>query len=134
MGEPDLSGQHRLRKLYETYKEHNTIIVGVDFDDTVFSLDGIFDTLCSGVRGALLEGKDNITICLYTVADTQSLKYKVEMMKLWGIPARYVNKSPVSIGDGSKPFFNLLLDDKAGLCESYRLLKDFNSLIKRYKV
>lgn len=119
----------QLQKLHDIYKEHNRIIIGVDFDDTIFPLDNKRASICESVRQLLLECKAFSTICLYTIADEQSIKYKVEIMKLWGIAPAYVNESPVVLGDGKKPYFNILLDDKAGLIESYQLLKKFNETL-----
>lgn len=135
MKEPNLENEHRLRKLWETFKTHGSLIVGVDFDDTVFpAKDHCWTTLCDGVKQALLEAYPNIKICLYTVADDQSLRYKVALMKEWGLEPKYINESPIKIGNGQKPYFNLLLDDKAGLYESLQLLRRFNSLTKKYTI
>lgn len=115
----------KLQKLIGVHMKHPTIIVGVDFDDTVFPLDERYRGLCKDVRDLLVRLKPFITICLYTVADEQSIKYKVELMKLWGIEPRYVNESPIKLGNGAKPYFNVLLDDKAGLVETILLLEEF---------
>tara|TARA_R110000851_G_scaffold41665_1_gene104371 strand:- start:1119 stop:1496 length:378 start_codon:yes stop_codon:yes gene_type:complete len=118
---------NNLAKLHKVFKEHGKIIIGVDFDDTVFPLDPECASMCKAVRLLLQECKVYSILCLYTVADTQSLEYKKEIMSLWGIPVDYVNESPVKLGDGSKPYFNILLDDKAGLYETYLLLQKFNN-------
>lgn len=39
-----------------------------------------------------------------------------------GIKLEYINESPVSLG--AKPYYNLLLDDRAGLGEAIKLLRD----------
>lgn len=116
----------RYNKLKEVYKEYSTIIVGVDFDDTLFALNDVYKDTSKAIRQLLLEAKPIITLCLYTVADDQSLKYKIALMEEWGIAPDYVNESPVKLGNGDKPFFNILLDDKAGLIESFELLREFN--------
>ena len=114
-----------VKKLISIFKQHGAIIIGVDFDDTIFPLNDKYINRCKAIRATLEEAKVCSKICLYTVADEQSLKYKIELMKLWGIPPDYVNESPIKLGDGSKPFFNILLDDKAGLNEAHNILKQF---------
>ena len=47
-------------------------------------------------------------------------------MRLWGIEPEFVNESPIELGDGGKPFFNILIDDKAGFTEVYNLLHKLN--------
>lgn len=121
-------------KLIELLEYHNTIIVGLDFDDTIFSLSKDVDIIkrCEDVRALIksLNETSLITICLYTVADEQSIKYKVALMKEWGIAPAYINESPVTLGNGAKPYFNILLDDKAGLPYTYEVLMDFKQYIK----
>lgn len=118
-----------LERLYEVYKKHGKIIIGVDFDDTIFALDPRREKMCEAVRTLLKQCSKYAKICLYTVADKHSLKYKVKLMEFWGISPDFVNESPIKLGDGSKPYFNVLLDDKAGLTESYELLNKFISIL-----
>ena len=119
------------QKLLDTIEKHGRLIVGVDFDDTIFALNPIYDNRAANLRKLLkdLVDKDAITICLYTVADKQSILYKVALMESWGISPEFVNESPVKLGDGGKPFFNLLIDDKAGFTEVYNYLHKLNQEI-----
>ena len=113
-----------LEKLLNVYKQHDTIIIGVDFDDTIFKFSEDANEKDIIIRRKLLKYlKPYITICLYTVSDNDSLRYKIALMKEWDIEPDYINESPVKIGNGAKPFFNLLLDDKAGLQETTKVLK-----------
>lgn len=121
--------KYETEKLLEVLGYHNTIIVGLDFDDTIFPLsnnEGI-KKRCEKVKDLIYSVKDKITLCLYTVADEQSLLYKKKLMELWEIPPAYINKSPVKLGDGTKPYFNILLDDKAGLNEAIEILTEFKN-------
>jgi len=120
---------NQLTKLYNVYNKHGNIIIGLDFDDTIFALDPKRESICNKVRSLIKECKVYSKICLYTVGDDQSIKYKIELMKLWGIEPDYINESPIKLGNGDKPYFNILLDDKAGLIESYNLLKQFNNTL-----
>jgi len=118
-------------KLIKAYKQHKTIIVGLDFDDTIFPLTKTsrVQDRCGDVLGLIIEIKDLITICLYSVGSNQELIYKEHIMDLRGIKPEYINESPVKIGNGGKPYFNILLDDKAGLNESIEILKEFKNNI-----
>lgn len=120
-----------LDKLLKVYEEHKTIIVGLDFDDTIFPLNDSEEDTCEKVRYLIkfLQSRGKIVVCLYTVADNQSIKYKVALMKLWGIYPNYINESPIKLGNGQKPYFNILLDDKAGLPYTYNLLNEFKDTI-----
>lgn len=124
---------YELDKLVATYNEHNCIVVGVDFDDTVFPFTNsmFVEDRCKIVRDLLISIRSNITLCLYTVADEQTLKYKVEIMNQYGLSPDYINDSPVSPWEDSKKlFFNILLDDKAGLNETIETLTKFKDRIE----
>ena len=123
--------RYETKKLLKVLKDYGTIIVGVDFDDTVFPLnDTIYiRTRCNKVVTLLKELKDKITICLYSVAGDQSLKYKKYIMETLGIKPAYINESPIKLGNEVKPYFNILLDDKAGLNEAIEILTEFKNKI-----
>lgn len=123
--------ERELEKLISVYKEHKQIIVGLDFDGTIFPFEESDIEICERVKKLIkdLHLRGKIVICLYTVADIQSIKYKIELMKLWGITPNYINESPIKLGNGDKPYFNILLDDKAGLPYTYDLLREFKNKI-----
>jgi len=122
--------QKLIKKLYDAYLQHGTIILGVDFDNTVFPLDTMFIEECYETVELVKRAMPYSTICLWTVADKWSLVYKVALMEAMGIKAAYVNESFIQLGDGPKPFFNLLLDDSAGLEEAKAILEGFLQLIE----
>ncbi len=122
------------QQLQQILETHDRVIVGVDFDNTVFPLDEKEDTeiRCNRVIKILHELREMkvITICLYSIGSAQELKYKSHIMKLYGIPPKYVNTSPVVLHkDCSKPYFNILLDDKAGLNETITILEELKKLL-----
>lgn len=101
---------------------HEKLVIGFDFDNT------IFDTYNRGgdysqVISVLQECKKlGWILCLYTAELKEDwLRWKVDYCKHFGIEPDYVNESPLIKGT-KKPFFNLLLDDRAGLEETYTLL------------
>lgn len=119
----DFSDSHSyyIERLKEEYLKHKKLIIGFDFDDTVFryktpyNLNYIISLLrvCKSV---------DFTLCLWTCCpEPSSLKYKVEICKHLGIEPDYVNESPLFPGT-TKPYFNILLDDRAGLDSSYYIL------------
>lgn len=126
--------RYETQKLVDAWKEHGSIIVGVDFDDTIFPLtpNDYITNRCSIVQDLLIAllDLDSIILCLYTVSDNQSIQYKRTLMDLWKISPHKINNSPVSLGNGDKPFFNILLDDKAGLNETIEILQEFLTYIE----
>lgn len=120
-------------KLMEAFNRHGKIVIGVDFDDTFFTNVPELQKRCENVRSLLKEAMPFATICLWTVADPRSLDYKVEIMRLYGIPTQHPNSSPVEYPQSRKPYFNLLLDDNAGLRSAMGDLRTFIDIVENLR-
>lgn len=112
-----------IKRLILEYEAHGKLVVGFDFDNIIFDVhnSGIN---CSEVISLLQECKKlGFILCLYTAELREDwLKWKVDYCKHFGIEPDYVNESPLLPGT-KKPFFNILLDDRAGLESAYQILK-----------
>ena len=65
-----------------------------------------------------------IVLCLWSICqDEKEIEFKVNYCTEKGIKIDYVGTSPFKMGIGSKQFFNVLLDDRAGLESAYYNLK-----------
>lgn len=122
-----------VEKLVRIYKEHGSIVVGLDFDNTIFPLsdDIRVELRCDDVRALIHKIRPKIKLCLWTVAADWSLKYKVVITEeLYSIELDAINASTMYDEPDSirKPFFNLLLDDNAGLDEAMSILREFDEL------
>lgn len=126
------------RRLLWEYNHYGRLIVGVDFDNTIRPVKQ--DSSCEAVVELLkrCSADPKIVLCLWTISGSSeghlsnghlSLQEKVEYCKSLGIKLDYINKSPFLedefLEDDSckKQFFNVLLDDRAGLESAYRNLK-----------
>lgn len=124
----------KLPDLYEkiaaVYATHNNLIIAVDFDDTVYDWkDKGWD--CHKVVDLLLIAQAvlNVKIILFTCRDGEKLDFAVEYVKSKGIELHGVNSNPEYPYTSSKPFYNILLDDKACLLECCQSLQ---KLITKY--
>ena len=119
--------EHRLIEEYEKY--HN-LIIGFDFDNTIC---GLNNESISKVILLLQECKKlEFTLCLYTISTSEEwLAWKVKYCEYFGISPDYINDSPVLRGD-RKPFFNILLDDRAGLNEACACLETVVNYIQNH--
>lgn len=110
----------RLKKEYET---HGKLVVGFDFDNTIFDVHNNGGNYSEIITLLQQCKKLGFTLCLYTAELREDwLKWKVDYCKHFGIEPDYVNESPLLPGT-KKPFFNILLDDRAGLESAYQTLK-----------
>jgi hypothetical protein len=111
-------------RLLEDYDIHNgKLVIGVDFDNTIYdthNVGGDFSCVIDLVKECI---NMDMIICLYTSSQTyEDIERKIDIFKdIFGKEPDYVNMSPLSMG-ADKPFFNILLDDRAGLEESWEVL------------
>lgn len=123
-----------VERLIKEYETHGKLVVGFDFDNTIFD---VHNNGCnySNIINILKECKAlGFILCLYTLELREEwLKWKIDYCKHFGIEPDYVNDSPILQG-AKKPFFNILLDDRAGLESAYLTLKTvINYINENYK-
>lgn len=122
---------YRLKSEYCKYK---SLVIGFDFDNTVFDYynkGGDYTEIIN----LLKECKDlGFTLCLYTLETREEwLDWKIKYCEHFGFKPDYVNDSPILQG-AKKPFFNLLLDDRAGLESAFIILKSVVDYAKAEQV
>jgi len=108
-------------RLVEDYKKHNSLLVAFDYDNTIYDYHKKgyqFNEVINLLRRCqALE----FTLILFTSNEgddlTKAVDYVTNQLNIKGF---YVNESPIN--NNRKPYFNILLDDRAGLGTSYALL------------
>lgn len=113
------------QRLFAEYKKHSKLIVAVDFDDTVFDFHN---------RGACYQRIKTLLnkcsqlgfyIVCFTASEPERHRFIEEHFKReFGISLDAINKNVVELpyGNHSKIYFNILLDDKAGLGQAMDIL------------
>jgi len=120
-----LNDRKAIDRLKREYLEHKNLIVGFDFNNTIFDYhkeglesQPVIDLLkkCSDL---------GFTMCLYTIGDR--ILFKQDYVECLGIRVDYTNESPIMQKHSDmyyyKPYFNILLDDRAGLGQAFYVLK-----------
>lgn len=117
-------------RLLAEYLKYDTLYIAFDFDNTIWDYDTYKDKYEDNHDAVhwdiveLLKGckKMGLKLILWTSCpDEESEKIKTDLCSAWGIEPDYINWSPLSPGT-TKPHFNLLLDDRAGLESSVQML------------
>ena len=125
--------QHRAaERLYAEYTKYGNLIIGVDFDDTIYDChanDYVFPATIDVLKEAQALG---CKLCVWTANADKALVHSV-----WadlGLTINHYNESPIKFHDDQvKPYFNLLLDDRAGLGDAMYSLIMAIHFIKRDK-
>jgi hypothetical protein len=109
-------------RLVKEIEKYGKLVIGFDFDNTIFDVHNSGGNY-KDIIDILKKCKDRgWTLCLYTAEPNEEwLKWKIEYCKHFGIEPDYVNESPLLPGT-KKPFFSILLDDRAGLQSAYYIL------------
>lgn len=109
-------------RLCKELKVHKKLVIGFDFDNTIFDTHNRGGDYSQIINALQKCKKLGWTLCLYTAELREDwLEWKVNYCRHFGIEPDYINESPLLNGT-KKPFFNLLLDDRAGLEEAFTLL------------
>lgn len=124
-----LNEENCYQRLKEEYEKYGKLIVAVDHDNTVYDFHqkGLeFNDVIELVKDC---NKLNFDVVVFTAnKNHESIKW------YWyskGIKFKGININVLPQFEGSgKIFYSILLDDRAGLGESYRILKRLTDEIK----
>lgn len=119
----------RLRK---DYLEHGSLFVAFDYDNTIFDYhnQGInYDKIVDLLRICKSLG---FTMILFTGNEGEQLNVIKEDLINRNIPFDLINENPLM--KTRKPYYNILLDDRAGLFEAYENLKKLTDDIRNKKI
>lgn len=117
-------------RLLTEYLEYDTLYIGFDFDNTIWDYDNYgnnYEDNPNAVHWEIVNvlkacKQMGLKLCLWTSCPKKEDEIvKNDLCKAWGIEPDYLNWSPLSPG-ATKPHFNLLLDDRAGLESAVQML------------
>jgi myo-inositol-1(or 4)-monophosphatase len=112
----------QLSVLLEQYKKHGKIIVAFDFDDTASPFRG---ESCEKVVQLIRDLRPYAHLICFTARTPENQRAAEAYLKVNNIPYDYINREWNGNDISGKLFYNQLLDDKAGLFESYTILSEF---------
>lgn len=119
-----------LKRLIQEYEKYKNLYVAFDFDNTIFdyhNTGGNFSQVIDLLRDCSELG---FKLILFTSNEGDRLTWIIEYCKHFGIKVDYVNENP-EIMSTRKPYYNVLLDDRAGLASSFIYLSDTIEYIKK---
>ncbi len=132
MEDPYLNTEIAMDRLYAEYLKYKSLIVALDFDDTVFDFHKKGHTYNNVIR--LIQECHGLGfhICIFTGSAPETYPSIKQYMDDLGIKIKSINENafPMPFGNHGKMYYNILLDDRAGLAESYKILKTVVDKIK----
>lgn len=113
-----------VKRLLDEYKKYGSLIIAVDFDNTLFDWNERGDTF-SGVINLLRACKaENFHITIFTSCNDDRFPFIRQYLNDNNIPFDAINETPDFIPfKGRKVYYNHLLDDRAGLESAFKILQ-----------
>jgi hypothetical protein len=120
------------KRLVTDYYKHGSLVVGFDFDGTVHDYHKRGDSFTKLIQLLRdLKGIGCKLICWTAYPDLTYVKNYLEEHK---IPFDFINEESIKLGwESKKPFFSILLDDRAGLKSAYNQLTEVLNIINLEK-
>lgn len=126
-----LSRNNAVNRLVDEYHKYGSIIVSYDYDGTVHDYHGVGDTY-PRVYKLLRDLRDYARFIVYTCSPSDRYPIIREYLKANDLPFDKINENIVKLNDNPKAklYYNILLDDRAGLGECVDILEEFLTIIK----
>lgn len=127
-----LSDDKVIDRLVREWLQYDKIVVAYDFDNTVYDYHGE-DHTYEDVIKLLREVKElGAHLIVFTASPEEKYPFIREYLTSNRIPFDAINEDPpfVPVKAGRKIYFNILLDDRAGLSSAYQSLKQVVEIIK----
>jgi hypothetical protein len=115
-----------ITRLYKEYTKHKKLVIALDFDDTIFDFHNTGEKHEDVVNLIKRCNKLGFHIVIWTAsAPDRYLDIRRHCEQL-GISISEINRNPVGLplkyGHWGKIYYNILLDDRAGLGQAYQTL------------
>lgn len=130
MTDPYLISSNVVYRLEQEYLKHKNLVIGFDFDNTIFDFHGVGHEYPELIY-LLQECSDlGFTMCVYT--GNIDIDKVLNLCKDNSIRVDFINESPIkAVSVPHKPYFSILLDDRAGLASAF---VDLSVVIARIKI
>lgn len=114
-----------VERLWSEYVKHGRLIVALDVDGTVFDFhnqQATYPRVIQLMRECEALG---FYIMVFTARGSDTLPHAIEHVRSLGLTVASVNANPFPLpyGNNGKPYYNVLLDDRAGLASAYATLR-----------
>lgn len=129
MQHPYLSDTACIYRLVDEYKKYGSLVIAYDFDNCVFDYHNKGHNYIEVIE-LLKEAKEINCYMIVFTAEKDLTKVK-DFLSSNQIPFDSINENPPFFkSEARKIYFNLLLDDRAGLYSAYIQLKETINIIK----
>jgi len=115
-----LNISEQVKRLVSDYNKHGNLFIAFDFDNTVFDYFCVGDTFPKLEKLLRFLKEKNFNLILFTGNEGDKLIEILDYCKKHGYEPTFVNENPIMVT--RKPYYNILLDDRAGLNDAYQTI------------
>jgi len=123
--------RNAVRRLVKEWNQHGKIVIAYDFDNTVFDYHNEghkYDYIINVLRKCKEFGAH---LVVFTASPEERYDFIKEYLTENDIPYDSINENPIDgLPEGRKLYYNILLDDRAGLGEAVMTLEMAFKLMK----
>lgn len=119
-----LVDENVVTRLVKEWKEHGKLIIAYDFDNTVFDYHGVGHTYDHVINLLRRCNKVGAHFIVFTAKSDAEVPFMKKYLQEHHIPFDSINENLNFIPfDGRKIYYNILLDDRAGLSSAFATLE-----------
>jgi hydroxymethylpyrimidine pyrophosphatase-like HAD family hydrolase len=125
--------QRYVDRLIRQYKEHKSLVIAVDFDDTIYPGNVNTSDQLSKVLITLRECTAlGLKLVIFTARNQKDFPEILNFCDRHKLDVKAINEDIVELvkPTSGKIYYNVLLDDKAGLEQALKILRSALSIIK----
>ncbi len=115
-----------LERLTNEWITHQKLIVAVDFDDTIFPFKLTTQEECDTIIDRLKLIQSDALLIIWTASAPDRYDFIRDYCQTKGLKVVAINapaKEDLKYGTATKPYFNILIDDRAGMEEALLTLE-----------
>lgn len=131
--DPFLSYDNTKNRLKEELKKYGSLLIAFDFDYTVHDFKGDGYTFPAMIE-LLRKWRPYAKFMVFTASPESRYSYIESYLKKQGIPFDTINDNILSDKEGRKIYYNVFLDDRAGLLEVYTMLNEIYDEVFKNKI
>lgn len=125
-----LSNKKCIQRLLNEVKQYGKIFIAFDYDNTIYDYHNQGLNFTKIIK-LLQQWKPYAQFICFTCCDEREYANICQYCETHSIPLDFINFNPeISFSDTGKIYYNILLDDRAGLKSAYQILK---KTLRKYK-
>lgn len=125
------STNYAIQRLYHEWERHPKLLIACDFDDTIYDFHkkgSKHDMVISLLKKCNELG---FYVTLFTASKPERYEFMRQYMRELGVKIDAINENVIELkyGNNGKIYYNILLDDRAGLGQAYTVLSSVIEMI-----